>query len=458
MYRYLTRIIFVVALFLRLFLCWENPPDNSFDDHYGPIELILQTGEIPPKDACFQCYQPPVFYYSSAIVAKVLISLGVTDNHVIEKTLQFLNCFYAILTLLVTYLILKRMNLSEWSRLLTFCTICFLPRHIFMSVMHSNDSLAYLGISLCVYLLLVTINRKLSWPFAGLLGITLTLTIFVKYTAFLLLPMVAAPLVTIIIVRSTIPRSKSVTAFLLVLLIPLIVLGIYMTSNYRNYGYILPWNDTMVNTSVVQPQDPEGISFTSFTPWQYIKEPILIPGQMHSFWTLIYCGMWVDSEPRFIDIIDRSASWPMYFNWLTGKGAFPASPIPISIFTRILSSGLLICGMLPLVLIIAGFARCLYNTRSTQTDSGVVCQAFPIMLVFNVIGISVLTLKAPVYSSMKASYFLNSIPALSVFIALGLQRVENIIWAKRVVTIVCCTIALLTTAYIIRICLALLAL
>ena len=124
MYRKLTVFIFAVAVLLRLLLCWGNPPSNSFDDHFEPIALILQTGHIPAKNACFQCYQPPVFYYSSAILAKPLIYLGYSDPGAIEKFLQFLNCFYGIATLAVIYLILKRLDLSEFSRLMAFCVIC----------------------------------------------------------------------------------------------------------------------------------------------------------------------------------------------------------------------------------------------------------------------------------------------------------------------------------------------
>jgi hypothetical protein len=31
-----------------------NPPENAFDDHFKPVKLIMQTGKIPAKDACFQ--------------------------------------------------------------------------------------------------------------------------------------------------------------------------------------------------------------------------------------------------------------------------------------------------------------------------------------------------------------------------------------------------------------------
>jgi hypothetical protein len=454
MYRNLTLVVFVVAISLRLLLCWGNSPENAFDNHYRPIALIVQTGKIPAKDDCFQCYQPPVFYYSSAMAAKTLINLGITDKEIIEKILQFINCIYVILTIPLTYLILKKFGLSETSRLIAFSLICFLPRHIFMSAMHSNDSLAYLGVSLCTYLLLVTIERGLPWPLACLLGITVTLTIFVKYTALIVLPMVAVPLASLLFIKSAIPRAKTATAILLALLVPLILYGNYMFNNYRDYGKVLPWNDTMINTSVVQPHDQDWVSFASFTPWQYIVEPMVIPGQMHSFWTLVYSGMWVDNEPHFTQMTDRNVWWRDYFSWLRGGAAFPSSTIPLSILTRTITAGLLICGLIPLVLILSGFVRCMFTIISKPTDKTVMLQVFPVMLFFNAVGIIYLVLKAPVYSSMKASYFLNSLPAFCVFAANGVQDIEKLIWVKRLIVLVCSAIILLTSLYIIRIFLA----
>ena len=268
--------------------------------------------------------------------------------------------------------------------------------------------------------------------------------------------MVAVPLATLIIIKPTISRKKSVTAFLIVLLLPLILLANYMFHNYRDYGQVLPWNDTLINTSVVHSHDADSVNFVSFTPWQYINEPLVMPGQMHSFWTLIYCGMWVDTEPKFTFFTDKNdVWWKGYYEYLQGHSAFPSPPIPISNFTRIISAALLVAGIVPLVLIAIGFFRGTLTTVSMATRETVKLQMFPIMLFFNAVGIIFLVLKAPVYSSMKASYFLNSLPALAVFIAIGIQSIEKNIRIKRCVTIACCAIIFLASLYVIRIILCL---
>jgi hypothetical protein len=49
-------------------LCWANPPYNAFDDHFEPILMIMKSGVTPAKNVCFQCFQPPVFYWLSALI------------------------------------------------------------------------------------------------------------------------------------------------------------------------------------------------------------------------------------------------------------------------------------------------------------------------------------------------------------------------------------------------------
>jgi hypothetical protein len=99
---------------LRLLLCWFNPPQNAFDNHYAPIFLIMETGAIPAKDACFQCYHPPVFYWISAAIGNMAVSGGMTPPHLM-KLLQFVRCFYGIATLGVCYVILKKFPFSAFS-------------------------------------------------------------------------------------------------------------------------------------------------------------------------------------------------------------------------------------------------------------------------------------------------------------------------------------------------------
>jgi 4-amino-4-deoxy-L-arabinose transferase-like glycosyltransferase len=177
----------------------------------------MKNGYIPPKDACFQCYHPPVFYYTSAKIGETLNAFGMEET-VVRKTLQFLNFLYNVLTLVVVYLILRAMNLSSYSKIVAFTTVCILPRHIYMAAMHSNDNLCILLVALCCYLVLIAIDRKLAWQTVVLVGIIITLATFVKYTAFVLFPTILISMILIPIYIPQISVSRTITAVLFSLL------------------------------------------------------------------------------------------------------------------------------------------------------------------------------------------------------------------------------------------------
>jgi len=427
-YPKLTLLLFGLAVVLRLLLCSQNPPNNSFDDHYEPISLILKTGEVPRKDACFECYNPPVFYTISAITANALDALG-CDASTVQKILQFQNCFYNILSLLVIFLITKRIPfLTDFPRFIAFGTVCFLPRHIYMAAIFSNDNLCYLGVAICSYLILVIMDRGWNWSRTALLSITASLTIFVKYTGFVVLPMITLPLCIDAIRQSPERKNKYFVMLFVTLLPPLLLLGSYMMNNYDEYGKMLPWNDNFINTSQVQPRDSEPLNFVSFTPWQYMRQPLQTPGQLHSFWTLIYTNTWFDTEPKFLHFTDWDKDWwNLYWSWRTGETTFPAGRTPLSGLTHIVAIGLLTLGIIPLCMVISG----LYNTIRTILLSKEdffrhkpVFQFF-ILLVTNTTIVIWLAVKAPVFSSMKASYLLSSLPAFGIFNAIGIQLLEN---------------------------------
>src|SRR5438477_9251258 len=233
--------LFCAGAALRLLLCWFNPPQNAFDNHYEPIFLIMERGAISAKDTCFQCYHPPVFYWISAMIGKMMLAGGMTPPHMI-KLLQFVCCFYGIATLGVCYLILKKFPLSAFSSAIAFGTICFLPRHIYMSAMNSNDTISYLCVAISIYLTVVALERKLAPLRLALLNIVLTVTVFTKYTAFAVLPAVLAGVLWAYHVRLVDSRRQLWLSILAVLAMPVSVLGGYMVANVKHDYTPLPWN------------------------------------------------------------------------------------------------------------------------------------------------------------------------------------------------------------------------
>jgi len=376
--------IFCMGAVLRLLLCWFNPPQNAFDDHYEPIFLIMQTGATPPKDACFQCYHPPVFYWISASIGHIALSCGMDVPHVV-KLLQFVCCFYGISTLGVCYLILRKFPFSTFSMAIAFGAICFLPRHIYMSAMNSNDTISYLFVAISIYLTMVVLERGVTPWRLLLLSTILTLTVFTKYTAFAVLPAVLLALLWAYGVRLIISRKQLVLSILAALSLPLLTLAGYMALNLRQYHNALPWNLSMYDPSAHRPRDPGGINFLSFEPWRDLSMPMLAPGKLHSFWTMIYSGMWFDTEPYFLSFLDRNDPWwQSYTSWYRGEGTFPGKNPSLSLLTMSSAAGLILLGLVPLTLLLIGCFLCVSGKWKRLFDSNPAQRAsmslFPVLL------------------------------------------------------------------------------
>lgn len=396
-----------------------------------PIIMIVKTGIIPAKDACLQCYHPPVFYWISAMVAKLALAAGASARE-LNKLLQFVCCFYGILTVGVCYLILKKFPLSNLSRLLAFGTVCFLPRHIYMSAMHSNDTLSYLCVALSIYLVIVAWERGLSPWILGVLSVVLSITLFTKYMAFAVMPAALTPFLLACFQRLEISRKKILISAVGVVVLPMSMLTAYMLDNEKHYQSPLPWNLTMYDPSVHRPRDDGGISFFTFKPWEDIQTPMLVPGKLHSFWTLMYSGMWFDTEPYFLCFEDSNGNWwRHYYGWYRGEEAFPDENTTLPDLTYLEAAGLITLGLCPLLLMLIGFYHCV---KSTIQEGGLV-QAnpiqriglgmFPVLALFNAAGIVALTLRLPCFNSMKPSYFLGAMPACMIFLSLGIMRCER---------------------------------
>ncbi|HXV36399.1 MAG TPA: hypothetical protein VEC18_04600, partial [Myxococcota bacterium] len=137
----------------------------------------MKSGTTPAKDACFQCYHPPVFYRVSALIGNTAAAAGL-ERPQLMKLLQCISCLYGILTVGVCFLIVRKFPLSDFSTLIAFGTACFLPRHIYMSAMHSNDTLSNLLVALAIYVAIVVIERGFRALDAGVLSAILTIAQF----------------------------------------------------------------------------------------------------------------------------------------------------------------------------------------------------------------------------------------------------------------------------------------
>jgi len=440
-YKIITLIFFTLAIFLRVSLCMLNPPNNSFDNHFEPISLIMQYGTIPAKNACWECSQPPIFYLVSAKIGRLCFDMGANTAQ-ITKFLQLICCFYGIITIIVIYLIINKYPLSTFSKLISFGLVCFLPRHIYMSAMHSNDTMAYLFVAICIYILIINIERNFSLISLMLLSLVISITIFIKYNTLVVIPIVLVIFIFGFINSPKTDRNKKFVLYCLTLLIPLSILSTYMLYNIKAYGKALPVAyEIFSNPLDSQPRDEVRVSFLNFKPWGSIATPILAPGKLSSFWTIVYNGMWFDTEPKFLCFMDsNTAWWRQYFGWQNGLKRFPGDNPSMSKLTKLEGSSLITLGLFPLLLSFIGFIDYYINYiklypkyKWIETTK---MSIFPALLICNAAGIIAVTSNIPVFSHMKASFFLVSLPAFAIYLSLGVMACENRSTLKWAITII----------------------
>jgi len=428
--------IFIVAVTLRFFLFLSNPPENSFDDHFSPVYLIMQSGKTPSKDACLECAQPPVFYVISAMIGEFALKMGINKSN-LPKILQFLPFLYGSLNLGVIYLILKKITLSPFSRAIAFATACFLPRHIYMSAMHSNDTLSYLSVAICIYLLFIVIERKLSLLWSVLLSIATTVALFTKYFAFAFIPTIIIIYMIILFCRVTVPAKKVLISMAITLLLPLCFIGSNLFYNLKTYHEILPTGEGTLDPALNQPR-AKSLSFITFKPWVLMDKKILCPESLDSFWTLLYSRMWFDVEPKFLYFTDPDKHWWYhYYGWIRGEEPFPAGSKNFSTFTRFSGFWLIALGMLPLSIFLMGALRIIFGKWSLWGKSNgiemVKMQVFPTLLIWNLVCVVAFVLKYPVFSAIKDSYLLISLPTITVSIGAGLMLFEKYKVIKKII-------------------------
>jgi len=166
--------------------------------------------------------------------------------------------------------------------------------------------------------------------------------------------------------------------------------------------------------------------------------------------------MWFDTEPYFLSFLDANGDWwQHYYSWYRGEGPFPGKNPSLSRVTMFSAAGLILLGLVPLVLVLIGGFLCVSGKWKTLFKASPVHRAslslFPVLLGFNIAGIIALTMRLPVYNSIKPSYLLNAMPAFMIFIALGVMLLEKNKILRRTTLVALGTLFTLVTVHMLHI-------
>lgn len=401
-------IILIAGICFRFTLFVVNPPNNSFDDHMEPIYKIASSMERPDPAACWECYQPPAYYFLGAVVFNLthFAGFGVFG---IWKCIQTINLILSILLLWIFIKILTVTGVDQQHKILYLSFLAVLPRDVFTSAMISNDYLLVLCALTAVLFFLKSIknienqvhkSQVFNFVMTALFAVLGSLT---KQHGVLLF-MLPATLFVIELRR----RNRLALKVFLPVLIAVLVLSLSDELwKYSKIGIFLVSNQHFFDFASHQfPGRLDMIEFTSIRFIELFKNPFITPASSSSFFTEIFARIFFDYEPKFLSPNNKN----LFF---AGRFAYAIGIVWIIFF---------------LVTFILWLKR--KFTTKFNFSLGVLSKLVLVVLALGYVAVPILqTIRFPYYSSMKAMFML---PGLIILLALHPVTLRNIVVPKTI--------------------------
>lgn len=406
LYKYLIIAIIVIGGILRLTVFWVSPVNNSYDDHLEVVKIYSEGFSRPAPFQCWECYQPPMYYYTGAAVYNINKSLGV-DKFTCWKLVQLINPLLSIILLIIAYQILLLLKIPKLSTLIILSFIAILPRDIFTSAMIGNDYMLVFFVIISYYLFLKTLNalkngNNVSYWFI-LLILAATLGSITKQHGLLIH---LFPISIILLLYKNTYHKKLFWA------IPILFLGVLLSVSdeiwkFKQTGKLLISNQHYFNYAKNQlPGSLDKVEFFSFRIVELYQKPFISERTSASFFTELFARTFYDYEWRFIS---------------------PKIPWAIKLGYIGYSLGLvwLFFHSIIIFMSLRNFKNSLYKIN-WQT---LVAKITPIILGFLFTLVPFIqTLRFPYFSSMKAMFMLSGI--ILLIIALG-SHIKQGSWLQK---------------------------
>jgi len=438
---WLTYVILGAGMLLRVALAATTPPERAYDDHYEPLKVVLEERRLPHASACWECYQPPAYYLLSAAVYTVIRPLAaesVDTEQLARRCLQGVSVAAGCATLVVCLLIFRRLPALATAELPAMALIAFLPRHLYMSAMATNDALTYFLASCAVYA--ACRANEARWPVGRSLLAGALAGAAVLSKGYGWVTVAAILLSTWWFTRRTAdtpPRSRLARELprpLLLVLAGALALAIWPTVRTAaafNFERLHVDNFALFDNPL-RFQPPGSIGETSFTSFRFLTlldKPWLHRDHADSFWTQAYARLWFDYEgekttlapyPPWQALWERCAQ--EYPRWNRQRWDILLSYAPDEVPPRLRAVAVTayLAG-LPLTLgVLAGAGLAIRRMR----------QDFPLALLSIHALLALLvpvvqTLRLPHFCAMKMAFALSGLTSAAVFLALLLVSVRR---------------------------------
>jgi hypothetical protein len=375
----------VLGVVIRISNVFAYPIDMGYDagGNWDYISLLLRSWALPAPDQGWSTAHPPFFYYLAAVISR---SVGSLDKPTAIHAVRLAMAASGLLGVWAAVVLVRRVDPENTRRaIIAAGLLLFLPVHIYMSAMLSEEVLVTALISIAVVGVALDLtspprpSRALVW--AAVFGAVAGLALLTKLTGLLVVGAGGAAY-AIEGIRSgdKIAGLRRAAVFAVV---ASLVGGWFFVWNLLTYGYLYPHGLEVHSVMFSMPPGVRTVSDYLWIPRQTFIEPhLLSPELLHSVWGSTYVTIWFDGHHHFL-------------------------PSHASAVSK-LGTAILLLGLVPTVAFAIGLGRgALRLSRSVRGPDVVLM----LLVVSTLAGYVLFTWRNPWFAVLKGSFLLGlSVP------------------------------------------------
>ena len=385
-------VIFLLVATIQIHNVFAFSHTRSHFDWQGHVDYILyisQHWRTPIATEGWEMFQPPLYYFTSALVYRCFLVLA--SEAAALKAIQVYTTLIGLGNIALGWAVLRQVfPANRRARNLGFSLIAMLPMGFYMNSMISNEIFSGGIIGMAIYLAVrYATPKEIGTREAIIVGIGCGLGLLSKYTGLFVFSSVL-----LLIAGRLVNRQGNWRWGLVFLMTTAIICGWLYMRNLIHFGdpFIGNW-DTASGFHYEQHPGYRTLGF--YTRFGSALTHLPEHSRWSSFWDGKYASMWTDTHGTFLNISDKR--------------------------TQMLSSLSLWLALLPSLAILLGFGKAVVNVFTKRWD-----HPYSILVltsVFTVVSLLSFTMEVPTFSTIKAFFFLSLLSSLGVFAALGLDTI-----------------------------------
>jgi 4-amino-4-deoxy-L-arabinose transferase-like glycosyltransferase len=378
-------LLLTLGIAIRVYNAIEYDILWGFDarENWQYVALLTRSWALPAPDAGWSTAHPPFFYYSSASIVRLLPT---QDRDLSVIALRLVSSAIGLVMVACAVLLVKKLaGGGDRRSLLAGGLVLFLPAHIYMSAMLSEEILVGSLISLVLAGAALELERPSPWPVcmqrAAFLGASAGLALLTKLSGALVIAAVGASYLLDGWRRRQL--AERMRPALLFAAVAALVGGWYYARNLAGWGYLYPHGLEVHGRMFEMPPGTRSIGDYLNIPWATFIDPqVMSPDLLRSIWGTTYASIWFDAHRHFLPRELASVN-------LAGFAILSLALLPAAAFAR----------------------GALRGTRRALRSPGGPDTLFTLMIGLTLAGYVLFTWRNPWFAVVKGSFLLGiSVP------------------------------------------------